>query len=164
MRLMFAGLAIAVLAGCGPNKEEKAETERQAAEAQRQAKVAELRKPVLGQLKDPASAKFENEFFTQTGVLCGTVNSKNEYGAYVGPRKFLIVPGEYARLQELPMIVLKDSLQAKADIESLNARLDEFNARKRKELGLTSEGPSSLEQAYAKIIDKEWSARCLEEK
>ena len=164
MRLLFAGLVLAVVAGCGPTKEEKAEAERQAAEDQRKAEIAELRKPVLGQLKDPSSAQFEGEFLTEAGALCGTVNSKNDYGAYVGARKFLIVPGEYARLRELPMIVIRDSLQATADLESLNAKLDEYNARKRRELGLPVEGPSSLEQAFAKVFDKDWSTRCLEVK
>lgn len=40
--------------------------------------------------KDPESAKFRNLFISDKGVttLCGEVNAKNSYGAYVGFRRF----------------------------------------------------------------------------
>lgn len=160
MRLLWTVLAAGALAGCGPSELEKAA-------AAHQAHIAELRKPILEQLKDPYTAQFENEIVADDGELCGTVNSKNEFGAYVGARKFLVVPGEYARLRGLPMIVLQESRQLSADLEGIGARLSEYNARKRRELALTSggaitTGPTTIEEAFAENFDKDWSNRCAE--
>lgn len=44
---------------------------------------------VRDQLKDPGSAKFRNlKVIEGAGILCGEVNAKNAFGAYVGFRKF----------------------------------------------------------------------------
>lgn len=55
--------------------------------------VHQHRKPVLAQLKDPDSAKFQNERLRygrtlKSSILCGEVNAKNEMGGYVGYRLF----------------------------------------------------------------------------
>lgn len=64
-------------------------------------------------LKDPASAKFEDVFFSKSGgspVACGRVNSKNGFGGYTGFQRFVAAgevvgfleeeagPGEFASL------------------------------------------------------------------
>jgi hypothetical protein len=41
--------------------------------------------------RDPASAQFRDLFVAKSGdllILCGEVNAKNAYGAYIGFRKF----------------------------------------------------------------------------
>lgn len=45
-------------------------------------------------LADPYSAKFEKVQTVRPGVVCGTVNSKNQYAAYTGPKLFAIVDGK----------------------------------------------------------------------
>lgn len=45
-------------------------------------------------LADPYSAKFEKVQTVRPGVICGTVNSKNQYAAYTGPKLFAIVDGK----------------------------------------------------------------------
>lgn len=50
--------------------------------------------PVKDLLADPYSAKFEKVQTVRPGVVCGTVNSKNQYAAYTGPRLFAIVDGK----------------------------------------------------------------------
>ena len=45
-------------------------------------------------LADPYSAKFEKVQTVRPGVVCGTVNSKNQYAAYTGPKLFMIVDGK----------------------------------------------------------------------
>ncbi len=47
--------------------------------------------PVKDLLADPYSAKFEKVQTVRPGVICGTVNSKNLYAAYTGPKLFAIV-------------------------------------------------------------------------
>lgn len=50
--------------------------------------------PVKDLLADPYSAKFEKVQTVRPGVICGTVNSKNQYAAYTGPKLFAIVDGK----------------------------------------------------------------------
>lgn len=47
---------------------------------------------IAKKLKDPDSAKFENDFVSyRTGgpVVCGTVNAKNSFGAYSGAKRYI---------------------------------------------------------------------------
>jgi hypothetical protein len=48
-------------------------------------------------LKDPYSAQFRSLEFHETkgrGIICGEINAKNVYGAYVGFRPFVWSPGD----------------------------------------------------------------------
>lgn len=56
-----------------------------------------LRKQLLNALKDPDSARFKDEFVSLSDdaenpvlSLCGTVNSKNAYGGYVGFSRYIV--------------------------------------------------------------------------
>jgi len=58
---------------------------------------AMARQAVLATLKDPDSAKFPgimtrrsgmDSFGTPEDIVCGTVNAKNSFGGYTGPRIF----------------------------------------------------------------------------
>lgn len=61
------------------------------------ANEAQLRSGLKSVLKDPSSAEFRNEFVHQTsGHLCGEVNAKNSFGAYVGFRRFVSGPAQVA--------------------------------------------------------------------
>lgn len=56
--------------------------------------VHQHRNAVKALLKDPDSAKFQNEnlrfgYTLLNSVLCGEVNSKNEMGGYTGYRRFI---------------------------------------------------------------------------
>ena len=61
--------------------------------------VAKAKSSVTNDFKDPESAKFRNLaiFRTKTGktgnFVCGEVNAKNSYGAYVGYRGFVYADG-----------------------------------------------------------------------
>lgn len=66
--------------------------------------VSQAKKQMAAELKDPDSAKFRNlavyQPATGQGVaLCGEVNAKNAYGAYVGFRKF-VSAGELAEVEQ----------------------------------------------------------------
>lgn len=46
-------------------------------------------------LKDPSSAQYQNvSFVSSKEAVCGEVNAKNSYGAYVGFRRFHVRAGE----------------------------------------------------------------------
>lgn len=65
--------------------------------------ILQAKKAVKNTLKDPISAEFGNIFFNETdevgAVACGTVNSKNSFGAYSGFQPF-ISNGKTVFLQE----------------------------------------------------------------
>lgn len=74
MRLISIVIIVSatLLTACGDSKE-----------------IAERRGFILQGMRDPASTQFRNETLHKSGWLCGEVNSKNAYGAYVGFRRFI---------------------------------------------------------------------------
>jgi hypothetical protein len=52
-------------------------------------KYPALRGYVSSQMKDPASTKFRGERISSSGWLCGEMNAKNSYGAYIGFKRFM---------------------------------------------------------------------------
>jgi hypothetical protein len=53
--------------------------------------LAKATKAITDQLKDPYSAKIEGVYLSAnpgTPIVCGTVNAKNEFGAYTGRKPF----------------------------------------------------------------------------
>lgn len=52
--------------------------------------VAQAKQALTRDFKDPASAQYRNLFIsgTHSPVLCGEVNAKNSYGAYIGYQRF----------------------------------------------------------------------------
>ena len=59
-------------------------------------------KALAARLKDPASAEF-GSVWTDGGNTCGWVNSKNSFGGYVGPQRFIASPRE-ALLENVPAV------------------------------------------------------------
>lgn len=59
--------------------------------------ITEAQEHIKKQLKDPYSAVFENSYIGRADngapVVCGTVNAKNSYGAYIGAKKFFYMRG-----------------------------------------------------------------------
>lgn len=52
--------------------------------------ISQLQTQTAQQLKDPASAQFQNVHLnTARTALCGQINAKNSYGGYVGFRNFI---------------------------------------------------------------------------
>lgn len=47
-----------------------------------------IRNGVAQQLKDPSSAQFQNVSINDNNGMCGEINGKNAFGAYVGFDKF----------------------------------------------------------------------------
>lgn len=56
-----------------------------------QKRIESAKARVLDTLKDPDSAKFKDVYVAADGeTLCGSINSKNSYGGYVGFQNFMI--------------------------------------------------------------------------
>lgn len=84
LRYFIGGLAILAIAGCDPSDK----------------KILDYGKDEVAQsLKDPTSAMFRNVYFKKdekqlksgtSGYVCGELNAKNSFGAYVGYGPFYI--------------------------------------------------------------------------
>lgn len=56
--------------------------------AKKKPSIKELRDAVSYNLKDPSSSQFRSEIF-HGNSLCGEINTKNSYGAYIGFKRFI---------------------------------------------------------------------------
>lgn len=74
-----------------------------------EALIENAKNMIKSQLKDPYSAQFENIYIGKTEnnlpVVCGEVNAKNSYGAYVGRKKFY-----YFETSDKPMLGMESEL------------------------------------------------------
>lgn len=71
MRGVILVSAMALLAGCGDDTIDKG------------------RAAAAFQLKDPSSAQFRGDYITSIGSVCGEINGKNGFGAYVGFKRYM---------------------------------------------------------------------------
>lgn len=94
--------------------------------------------PVKDLLADPYSAKFEKVQTVRPGVICGTVNSKNQYAAYTGPKLFAIVDGKGYLAETSPEEVGLQCVYAK-DCKDAECVQEAASARAQKERDLQME-------------------------
>lgn len=83
--------------------------------------VTEGKRMVASRLKDPEAARFQNVRivpYLEGKIICGEVNGKNSYGAYVGYSNFAASPmmvtlesknGRYASIDELANTGLRNA-------------------------------------------------------
>ena len=89
IRIALAAATAAALVGCTIANDgsmgESAGKFSPAAKAQAEAAKA----AVIATLKDPESARF-GAITTDGKIICGTVNAKNSFGGYAGPKVFAV--------------------------------------------------------------------------
>ena len=73
-------------------------------------------------MKDPATTQFRQDRLTPDGWLCGEFNSKNEYGAYTGFKRFISHTKAGAVYVEGLSLITKDNFDLSG--EEINALLD----------------------------------------
>lgn len=94
MRLVAVTVLCVGLAGCG-------------------GPVSDAKKLVAHDLKDPSSAQFR-EIKTVADTVCGEVNAKNAYGAYVGFKHFFVRDGRVTMEPEAPSERLSPNISRSA--------------------------------------------------
>lgn len=108
------------------------------------------RAPMLKSFKDPMSARIESER-SQGPYLCGTVNAKNSYGAYVGAARFVSFEEGFAingsSLATWPI----EHASTKAVFELLNAKLKWMRA---------SSMPIDADEEDRLAFEELWSLTC----
>lgn len=130
---MLAVLAAGLAASCGPSASER-QTQREAEQ------IVAAQQAAADLQRDPGSAQFRRSMFRihqgdgkLTPIVCGEMNGKNGYGAYVGFRPFLAFyaddrwQADFARdghTIESAMRCLAATKEPEA--RSRNQRLDEF--------------------------------------
>lgn len=112
----------------------------------------EARKLVAHDLKDPSSAQFREIHKTDQAV-CGEVNAKNSYGAYVGFKHFIVDGSSVSMEPETPSERLSPGIspQALAQWGPWNAFDSEWTAK------CNGPGPTldpSLEPYFPGLTDK----------
>lgn len=73
-------------------------------------------------MKDPLTTQFREERLTPKGWLCGEFNSKNEYGAYLGFKRFISHTKAGAVYVEGLSLITEDNFELNG--EEINALLD----------------------------------------
>lgn len=76
MRVLLLLMGAIALTACGQSKEAKI--------------TQQKREFVTQQMRDPGTVQFKAEKLNGQGWLCGQLNSKNAYGAYVGFKRFAV--------------------------------------------------------------------------
>ena len=100
---------------------------------------------VKSNLKDPYSAHFKNIFYSpEDSAICGEVNSKNEFGGYVGYRKFIV------------------TTTLDASLVILERRIERVIMNRGKDI--SDSEPLSNIQAFREIVDADLSRFLLEKK
>ena len=108
---VFAGLLMVValgVVGCGESEEVKL--------------TQQKRDFVTQKLRDPLTVQFKDEKLTDKGWLCGQINSKNAYGAYVGFTRFAVRSDDDAWI-EGQGYVGKGSQSSERTLEVLDAQI-----------------------------------------
>jgi len=74
---------------------------------------------VKSQLFDADSARFRSLYISSSGVVCGEVNAKNRFGAYVGFRMF-----EYDNRHGLAEVKIKDDEPSSNPMDNMMWKYD----------------------------------------
>lgn len=129
--------------------------------------IRKAREPIQALMKDPDTAKFRGEFISFMGWFCGEVNSKNEYGAYVGFKRFFS--------NTRPTRIFIEGTGRADEVSSSEESLDDYILRLTKETeilrqeNLAQQSGSPLkkytasersELANQQIFDEQWAERC----
>lgn len=154
-RIVTAALMAAVfvsLSACGKSD---AEMRTEAEAVQR----AELRKPVLAQLKDPDSATFRNETLRPSSTLCGEYNSKNGMGGYAGYARYIVSKGGFVDFEHGSLFPLdkNEKWATAASLEEISKSYDALIAKQRSSLGL----PKESKPQGATNFEKRWAEYCV---
>ncbi|MBC3937188.1 hypothetical protein H8K47_17660 [Undibacterium sp. CY7W] len=151
MKLLFSIFVICFLVGCSPSEAELEE-----------AKISELKEFVSSSLKGPKSSQFRNVRLNR-GVLCGEMNAKNGFGAYVGFKKFFAVGERFAYVDGLGLVAgnapASDINDAIKSLDRENKILDKSYLRIK-----SGEKPFSKEETdeliAIEVFNENWTKYC----
>lgn len=119
--------------------------------------MPKARDAVTKNLRDPNSAQFRNQdFYRKAGRVCGEINSKNAYGAYVGFKRFISTSsGRYFIEGESP-----SSWDVRSELQQQIELLQEKNAALRKSLKGDESGMEAFKLRDVRIFNETWRDNC----
>lgn len=79
--------------------------------------IEEAQKIAADGLKDPAATQFRNVKKGSPGFVCGELNGKNSYGAYVGFKRFYVDTARVAHIEDDSSLFLADEWLSACDRE-----------------------------------------------
>jgi hypothetical protein len=127
-------------------------------------KYPALRGYVSSQMKDPASSKFRGERISSSGWLCGEMNAKNSYGAYIGFKRFISVSPTSAYVDGMGYVGIERESSTAEIIDLLDERikiLKEKNTENAKYGNLIKLSQKELdEMVAATVFNRRWAESC----
>ena len=128
----------------------------------------EFRAPVSGAMNDPSSVQFKNEILVMNGnALCGEVNAKNGYGAYVGFKRFISSKTDGVEIDGVGFIGEKSTSRISEELEEgnrlLRGRIEQLKLLKDSKIP-RNQWPASLTEeelraaALAIVFNRRWGS------
>ena len=126
--------------------------------------IAQKRAYAVQQQRDPAAVQFKEEKLTKQGWLCGEMNGKNAYGAYVGFKRFTSYSEEEAWIEGAGYAGKPGAQSARQIIEIMDAKIKAaellLEAKKKDgELPIPSSQEADL-SAQNEIFLARWQQHC----
>lgn len=127
----------------------------------------QLREGFLASAKDPSSAQFQNEVIYKKHI-CGEANLRNEYGGYVGYKRFISTKTAYSSDGDGKMSIDSDEPSTQDVIEELDWMNGEMKAANKAYQAMAAQGielpklgkvPSD-EAKHARRFNRLWSRHC----
>ena len=126
--------------------------------------IEQKRAFVTEQMRDPATVQFKDEILSKRNWLCGQMNSKNAYGAYVGFKRFAVFDYDNAWIEGFGYAGKPDAQSTKHIIEMVQAQI---KVSERVLVAVTADPkaptPSKREveaMAELELFDERWKKNC----
>ena len=127
-------------------------------------RIAENRGYVVQQMRDPTTVQYRGERLTARGWLCGELNGKNAYGAYVGFKRFMSRSYDDAWIDGSGYVGKKEGRSTEQVISALseqNAAIRKIRTEREKSPELKPLASEELESmAELEVFNQRWKQHC----
>ncbi|HVR48682.1 MAG TPA: hypothetical protein VMS38_03015 [Pseudorhodoferax sp.] len=117
------------------------------------------------QLRDPSSVQFRDERLAKDGWLCGELNGKNSYGAYVGFKRFMARAADDAWVEGVGYAGkpgARSTDQIAGHLDAKNQAMKAINAAREATPSLPPLSSDELEKISEQdLFDQRWQMNCL---
>lgn len=122
--------------------------------------IPKAREVIQSRLRDPSSAQFRNERFTENRTLCGEVNSKNGMGGYTGFEKYFTT-GSVSYLEKSGSLNKETTAEFILRLDAKIALLESYNKIKEANPNISMPSESRVdEQAAEDVIKNKFREAC----
>jgi hypothetical protein len=150
VRFLPLFMAAIVLTACGDSEKSKL--------------TEQKREFVTQRMLDPGTAQFKDEKLTKQGWLCGRMNSKNAFGAYVGFKRFAARNHDDAWIEGVGYAGKPGAHSTDQTFEAMDAQirvLGEILEAKKANPGFVRPSDAQIESmAEIELFEDRWKKHC----